>query len=366
MDDQDQADLGAAWTSLVDGLREAGEQLASDATGLSAEERADGYRALLRALNNLLGRFEIDRQRPELVAFNGWRERMLMDNPDFRYWVADIGDDRSYRVTGMRGDAQYMSITVYRAGGTLEAGAVARTDSDALTFDADGRFEVVVSPRPPAGSVDWLELPEGASALWVRHFHGDVAHDALGDCRIEPIDTPEPGPFIEVPRFVHQVERLGGAMAAMPALLSAATKADVASPNEVRRWTEMTGGAAFTEPDIHYLRGAWHLADGEALVIEGHAPPCRYWNVLLYSRYANSLDHRHRRVSFTGTTARLAGDRYRFVIAASEPGATIDWLDREGRPFGMFVFRFLQPETEPPLPTVRVCRLVDLAMDPPA
>lgn len=359
MDDHE-PDLAAAWGQLVEGLRLAGERLEANTSGLPLDERADGYRALLRALNNNLGRFEVDRERPELVAFNEWRQKMLMDNPDFRYWVADIRDDRGYRITGRRGDAQYVSLTVYRAGGTLEAGAVARLDSDSMHFDDDGCFDVVVSREQPTGGEDWLTLPEGSSVIWARHFHGDVARDALGDCHIEPIDDPAPAPFIDPARFVHQVERLGGAMAMMPKLLAGSMKADLQAPNEVRRWTEMTGGAAFTEPNIHYLRGAWQLADDEALVIEGTAPTCRYWNVLLYSRYCNSLDHRARRVSFTGSTARLDGARYRFVIAGRDPGGAYDWLDTEGRPFGMFVLRFLRPDAEPEVPSVRVHRIDEL------
>jgi hypothetical protein len=95
----------AAWTALVDGLRDAGDRLARDTAPLDAVEQADAFRALLRAMGNLLGRLEVDRERPELVAFNGWRQKFLMDNPDFRYWVADVRADRRYRITGNRGDA---------------------------------------------------------------------------------------------------------------------------------------------------------------------------------------------------------------------------------------------------------------------
>jgi hypothetical protein len=120
----------------------------------------------------------------------------------------------------------------------------------------------------------------------------------------------------------------------------------------------MTGGAVYTEPGIFYLRGGWQLEDGEALVIEGEAPRCRYWNILLYSRFLNSLDHRHRRVSATGVTARVVDGRYRFVLAARDPRmASADWLDTEGRPFGIAVMRFLQPDSEPKLPAVRKVRL---------
>ncbi len=350
----------AAWTALVDGLRDAGDRLARDTEPLDEVERADAHRAMLRAMTNLLGRFEVDRERPELVAFNGWRQKFLMDNPDFRYWVADVRADRRYRIAGNRGDAIYLSVTAYRSGGTTDAQATARLDSDRLTFDGGGNFAITVGGRRPATG-DWLELPDGASSLWVRHFHDDVHADRPGWCAIEPLDATTVPAVIDPPRFAHQVERLASTMSSLPRLLAAAVRADEAHVNELREWSEMTGGAVFTEPGIHYLRGGWQLAPGEALVIEGDVVPCRYWNVLLYSRFLNSLDHRSRTVSRTGATATVEDGRYRFVLAAEDPGRGHgDWLDTEGRPFGIVVVRVLQPERPPALPTSRVVTLDDL------
>jgi hypothetical protein len=348
-----------SWAALVEGLRVAGERLAAETGDLDASERADGYRALLRALHNQLGRFEVDRERPELVAFNGWREKFFMDNPDFRYWVADVRDDRRYRLTGALGDAIYQSITVYAGGRLADTAATARIDSDHLTIDADGRFEVVLSrQRPERG--DWLALPEGAAALWVRQFHRDAATERLGGCRIDALDDPPMPQGIDAQRFDKHLERLGRTMAMLPQVFAAAVITDREHPNEIRHWSEMTGGTAFTEPGIHYLRGAWQLDDDEALVIEGPVVPCRYWNVLLYSRFLNSLDYRYRRVSRTCATATLVDGRYRFVLAARDPGGHGDWLDTEGRGFGLFVIRWLQPERIPTLPSVRRCRLDEL------
>lgn len=351
------------WNTFVEGLRAAGERLGVDTADLDPRGQADGYRALLRGLHNQLGRFEVDRERPELVPFNDWRQKMFMDNPDFRYWVADIRDDRRYRITGAMGDAVYQSITAYASGGSSGTAASARTDSDALTFDADGCFSLTIARQAPADDGDWLALPEGASMVWVRQFHHDAARDRLGWCRIDPIDDVAIPPAIDADRFVRHLERLGDGIAMFPTIFASSTRDDLAHPNEVRHWSEMTGGAAYTEPDIHYLRGSWQLDEGEALVIEGDAVPCRYWNVLLYSRFLNSLDHRSRTVSRTDGTAELVDGRYRIVIAATDPGGPGDWLDSEGRTFGMFVFRFLQPEREPVLPSVRRCRLADLAAD---
>ena len=285
-----------------------------------------------------------------------------MDNPDFRYWVADVRDDRRYRITGAKGDAVYLSITAYASTGALEATAGARLDSDSISFDDDGRFAVTLSREAPTDGSDWLELPEGASSVWVRQFHHDAASDQHGWCRIDPLDDPPPSPPIDPERFDTHLTRLGKGLAAFPAIWKLSTRDDLAEPNTVRHWSEMAGGAAFTEPGISYLRGSWELGEGDALVIDGVVPPCRYWNVLLYSAVLNSLDTRSRSVSRTDATAHLEGGRYRFVLAAEDPGTdgAEDWLDTEGRPFGLFVFRFLQPEGEPELPSVTRCSLTDL------
>lgn len=356
MGEHTDADL-AAWDQFVEALSAAGRQVAADTAELSDVERADGFRALLRAVANQLGRFEVDRERPELVAFNGWRQKFLMDNPDFGYWVADIRDDRRYRLVGERADAVYVSITAYAVTAT-GAQATARVDSDALTVDAAGRFDLAVGGERPA-SGDWLELPAGARAVWVRFFYNDADTDRQGWCAIEPVDTPAVPAPIDPPRFRRALQRLGATTAALPQIIAAATAEDRQRPNEIRPWSQMTGGAVFTEPDISYLRGAWRLEPGEALLVEGEPVACRYWNILAYSRFLNSLDYRYRPVSYTGATATLVDGRYRFVLAADDPGAG-DWIDTEGRGFGIVVLRFLQPAAAPPLPSVRRVRLADL------
>jgi hypothetical protein len=351
-----------AWRAFVAGLGEAGERLARRTEKLSREEQADGFRALVRALHNQLGRFEVDRERPELVPFNGWRQKFFMDNPDFLYWVADIRPDRRYRVFGTRGGAAFLSLTAYAASGLVEASAAARLDSDSLAFDAAGRFSVTLSAERPAAG-DWLELPRAANAVWVRQFYDDVRHGVLGTCSIEPLDGGPPPPFIEPDRFARHLARLGPALASVANVLGAVERDEKPRANQVRHWSEMQGGAAFTEPGIHYVRGAWELSPDEALVLEGEAVPARYWNVLLYSRFLNSLDYRHRTVSLTGSRIPLRNGRYRVVLAARDPGVP-GWLDTEGRPFGLFVLRWLKPERMPELPKLRVLRRDEVAREP--
>ena len=361
MADEESGGMAAAeaWRAFVAGLAEAGERLGRSTANLSRDEQADGFRALLRALHNQLARFEVDRERPELVPFNGWRQKLFMDNPDFQYWVADVRPDRRYRVHGRRGDATFVSLTAYEASGIVDASAAARLDSDALHFDAEGRFSVTLSAERPA-SGDWLRLPDRVSSVWVRQFHEDARNDALGSCAIEALDGGPPPPFIEPDRFARHLARLGPALARVAAAFGAVEAEERPRANQVRHWSEMQGGAAFTEPGIHYLRGAWELEPDQALVLEGEAVPCRYWNVLLYSRFLNSLDYRHRSVSLTGSRIPLRDGRYRLVLAARDPGVP-GWLDTESRRFGLFVLRWLRPERPLALPGLRVMRWDEVA-----
>lgn len=335
-------DAAVGWTRLVDGLRDAGQKLDDLTADLDPRERADGYRALLRALNNLTGRLEGDPDTPELTAFNGWRDKFFMDNPDYRYWITDIHDDRGYRIVGNVGDSRYQSITVYAGTGVTDAVAVSRIDTDTMMVDDEGNYEVV------------LEVPTGATSVWVRYIHDVVDPTRPGWCRIESPGRPTSPPTLDPADLKRRLSGLGAFMSQIPAVFGISVAEDMKAPNAVRRWAAMTGGAAFTEPGIDYLRGAWELADGEALVIEGAAPSCRHWNIVLYSRFLNSLDYRHRIVCRTAATSSLRDGRYRFVLAEHDPGRVgYDWLDTEGRAFGLFVMRFLQPSGEPELPSVR-------------
>ncbi|OBK22847.1 hypothetical protein A5634_06590 [Mycobacterium asiaticum] len=352
------------WGELVAGMSAAGLALEypsiESTAGLDAVDRTDARLALLRALNNLLGRFEIDRDAPELVPFNGWREKFFMDNPDYRYWITDIRDDGEYRIVGNIGDSVYQSVTVYAGTNIATTTAVARIDSDDLSADTDGNFAVTLS-RNGVGHDGWLELPPGSTSVWVRYVHDAVRPAQPGWCRIEIAGPQAADASADHERLDRDLSRLGAFLGRLPKLLEFAVAADLAAPNTVRHWTSMTGGAAFTEPGIHYLRGAWQLEPDEALVVEGPVVACRHWNIVLYNRFLNSLDYRHRIVSRTAATSSITDGRFRFMLADRDPQvAGYDWLDTERRSFGLFVMRFLQPAAEPELPTVRRVALGDL------
>lgn len=359
MADHSGEQVRAAWQKLVESLDAAGRRMDEATATLTAEERADGFRALARALANQLGRLEVDDAKPELQPFNLWRHKFFMDNPDCLYWVAEIAPGGRYRIDGVARGAVFTSVTIY-AGSGLKAQAVARVTSDELRRDAEGRFRLTIGgAAADAAEGQWVAIPEGANMVWVRQFHDDPA--AMdGSCSIVRLDPTPPPPAIEPARFAKRLAGMGTTLDVASMVIANGSVRDAEFENRIREWSEMQGGAVYTEPGIHYQRGAWRLEPGQALLIEGRTVPARHWSVLLYSRFLNSLDARNRQVSLTG--ARVATDddgRFRIVIAGEDPGVP-NWLDTEARPFGIFVIRWLQPQATPELPATRVVSIADL------
>ena len=184
--------------------------------------------------------------------------------------------------------------------------------------------------------------------MWVRYIHDAPRHrPPPGWCRIEPLERRSHRAGADDPeRFARDLSRLGAAMSHVPQRFrDGRCRGPPGHPTRYgtgRRWP---AGAAFTEPGIHYVRGAWRLEHRPGPDPGGKdLPPCRYWNILLYSRFLNSLDYRHRVVARSAATSTVTDGQYRFVLAGRDPGLPgYDWLDTEGRPFGLFVMRFLQP-----------------------
>ena len=96
--------------------------------------------------------------------------------------------------------------------------------------------------------------------------------------------------------------------------------------------------------------GAWE--PGEALVIEGRFPPCRFANLVLWNRHLQTLEYERRRSSLNRRQTRLRPDgSFRMVVAHEDPGLP-NWLDPGGARSGLIFVRDLLPETPPgPLET---------------
>lgn len=95
-------------------------------------------------------------------------------------------------------------------------------------------------------------------------------------------------------------------------------------------------------------------------MITGRWPRCVFANVALWNRYLQTYDYVHRPVSLNrASTVPEPDGSFRIVLAAEDPGIP-NWIDTEGRPFGMVFWRFFLPEGEIETPKATVVKREDL------
>ena len=117
------------------------------------------------------------------------------------------------------------------------------------------------------------------------------------------------------------------------------------------------GLAAF---DAAYAMAPFLIGPDEALVIRARWPQCRYANVCLWNRHLQTFDYASRSISLNrAQTVADADGRFTAVISHTDPG-TPNWLDTEGRPFGIVYWRFMLPEGEIETPQAKLVPLSDL------
>ena len=117
-----------------------------------------------------------DATRPRFVDIVGPYKKWGGDNVDAFYQYAPIDPTRTYRVRGRKGDAVYLSLTVYGGpdDGRYSERIVGTVNDRMLEVAADGRFEITLSP-PASRRVDPARARRGG-----RH------HARLPDRRRRP------------------------------------------------------------------------------------------------------------------------------------------------------------------------------------
>lgn len=354
-------DPKAGWDAFIDGMRLAVDRMDAFTQDLDPIERADGFKVLTHTLGAQLEGVEMDRVRPEAIRHNTWQTKFLMDNPDGIYWTFEIDPACRYEMTGTLGEAAYSSISVYRAREKWhDTEMAASINGDDIKADAGGGFTLRLGGDRSEGE-NWLPLEPDTRTIWVRQFFDDVHNQQPSRIVLRNLDRSDPPPIVEPALLTERLSIAGKKMRSTLSAIRHAAEHELSRGNHVRVWEEMHGGAVFTSSDIWYQRGAWELEPDEALLLEGEAVDCRFWNIVLYSRFLNSLEHRFRPVSLTGRHAETDSDgRFRLVIANRDPGIG-NWLDNEGRRQGMFALRWVCPERQPPLPEARVVKVASLS-----
>ncbi len=360
---------------LLDLVREVDERRYGTEWGIeSVGDVADGHRNLMHILEGgLFSHFDADPERPVFRRIVSPTRKFRGDNGDAIYFDAAIRPDREYRVKGNMAGAVYVSLTVEEGPGegAYATGTAAGLCDGEFDIDADGNFEIVLSAREH--DRNWLKLTPTASRVTTRHYFEEEVCAAADPSRhvplsIEPVVDPGPPPAwtpegqdrqvaASIQRVINFVR---GDTLDQPPRKPEDQPSWVSSTPNVFNTPEKPGDMAFSAMDVAYTMAPYVLGPDQALVMTGRFPACRFANVCLWNRYIQSYDYNNRRISLNRKQTHLESDgRYRIVIAHEDPGVP-NWIDSEGRPFGMVYWRFLLPEGPVETPNAEVVDIASL------
>jgi len=371
-------------TAAFDGLLETLARirdgyLHDEARGFDEIEALEGFAYVLQMVGHVSEFLvEADRERPRFSLIVSPARKILGDNPDSIYHQAAIRGDRSYRIRGRRTGQDYISFTVHGTDPTGGYGGpvLADINDTDLVFDADDRYEIVLSAtEPPVGDpAVWVPLDPDARTVIVRNYfqhvvsaHNDPEVHVVLD--IEPLDDLGPSPLLTDAELAERIEASAAMLEAITLGLriygEPATVPFVSNePNSVGPpWSfRATGEAVAGAVDIFYSSGSFELGPDEALVMEGTIPPSRFTNVMLWNIHMQTLDYRTRRTALNQAQIVPEPDgSYRIVISAQDPGLP-NWIDTAGHRRGTIFWRFLLPESDPETPRCRVVDVADLRL----
>ena len=358
--------LRNAWRSFCARVAEAGEIAFRDGAPSADADRAAGMRLAARNIALALA-FEMenaDPLRPELMRYFDPTRKQGGDNADAVYLGAPIDGAGRYRLSGQRGSARYLAITVVERGDTPWGGGVASAlFGDALRADADGRFDLLLGPEPP-GALDpdignYLRTTPNSFRVTIRQFFADWERETPMSARIDRLGEPAPAPNPDPVRLARQLRASGDWL--VESLGYWADKMDQwrRRPNEFIAWREMERRPIDATPGGEPLICHWRLEPGEALLIRGTPAPCDYWNCEFGSYWFETMDYRYRLSGTNMHHAALERDgSLTMVISRDDPGVP-NWLDPCGHAAGYATMRWIGAERTPefrcePMPRSRL------------
>ncbi len=339
---------------LIDELRSLEDRLRLPDVPLDAASVLEGYQWIFTILGVALDvNVWADRDRPRFVDIVGPYRKWGGDNADAFYRFAPIDPSRTYRVTGRRGDAAYLSLTVYGGpdDGRYSERIVGTVNDRALEIAPDGAFTLVLSPEPHDGP--WLRLEPDAVCAITRDYLADPEGGRRAEWRIEAVDPPATRRETDADlarRFRAALTWVRDQARIVPLPLGVPNTVDEPYPVPSQTFGWAAGDAA-------YAMGSYELAEDEALVMEGTSPPCAFWNVCLWNPFLHTYDYAYERVTLNGAQAVPEPDgSWRLVVARRDPGHA-NWISTAGHERGRIWFRWFLPDRTPDRPSARVVRL---------
>ena len=312
------------------------------------QDFAEARRVLLHVLMHALESWlEADPARPFFTPFINQHKKLLGDNPDARYFSAVISDEHSYRIRGNLAGATYTSFTVELGAGTDGDGIGATLNDTQFKTDKDGNYEIILSAEKTRGN--WMKMPKGATSLTTRHYY--ERKTSINNERMHQIPIDIENMASVPPREAPNDAEIAAGIRRVAAFVkgNVITMSEETSPGWVSRVPnqfvppkkdDTHEAITYAARDNIYAMAPWVLGPNQALVIRGKFPTCRFSNLVLFNRFLQTLNYEERTISLNrAQTVQEEDGSFEMILAHRDPGRP-NWLDTEGRVYGIMFWRF--------------------------
>ena len=363
----DFSDAVTGWQQLCRRIGDAGAAALADPMAAGSRNQAEGLRCLSRQLVFAL-QDAVEFRDPDFPAFHRYDDDVTKwggPNADNHYLRCAIDPDGLYRLTADVSGCREAILSLSEGDMQLEKYGIFSEHALGDLEIQDGRLEVMIGPQRPDGARNWMATDPAVRQMFIRVYVCDWMTDPVPHFYIERLDGPAEAPA--------QLT-VGGVAAALD---EAAGWVEASVPYWMRfmeRSRQFNGDNRLAPPraakggaeNIAYGGGFWNLEPDEAWLLEFEQPEAAGWSVQTHTwPWFESGDFAHAQTSLNEVQAYVDDDaRVRVVVSHRDPGVP-NWIDTEGRPVGMCVYRWIASSTMP-VPDATVIQLAELGSHLPS
>lgn len=336
----------AVFGELLDELRSLEVKLVNH-SDIAPDEQSvcEAYRWLFSITQVALDCFVwADTAAPRFVDIVGATKKWGGDNADAYYQHAPIDPKRRYRVSGTRGDAVYLSLTVYAGpdDGHYSERIVGSINDRDLTFGPDGSFDFWLAPTATDGP--GIVLEHDSVVAITRDYLADPGTDARSTWRIEAMDPAPPYRLDDA----DLARRMTAALTWIRDQSNIVPVGVFGAPNTIEPpYPVPTATFGWAAGDAAYAMGSFDLGPDASLIVRGRSPDSAFWNLCLWNPLLHTYNYDRGRVTINGTQVDYEPDGSWVVVISEDDPHHPNWVSTQGHTSGRIWLRWFLPESTP-------------------
>lgn len=370
----DYSDIASkAWEDFCEDLKQAGEVLLRQNTPKDQITQSEGLRYLIRQVHvGFENAYELqDMQHPRMFPMVGSHKLYEGVTGDCRFHHAYFDGRVTNILRGKRGQSPLIEIGVYNGKGGFSENSVqtAGITEEQLKVNADGSFELVLSPRKPESQNDgsnWIETSADSSYIMIREYAANWMGLQPGQYEMRREGAGYAQGPLKMEPLLEGIEGTKHWMQSVPKRWAAISDFWLnLAPNKFVEEIPQNDVINIGIPKGHqFAVCCMTLEPGQAMIVRFKPDDVPYWSLSLVNywweplAYREHFDARQTTTAINNATATIEADGSVKAIVANRPSQGPNWLDTRGHERCTVLFRISRSPN--PVPKFET-EFVDLA-----